>query len=286
MFAQGGLDHKKRFCSFDIALRLFELSQNSKNESLQATCGMALSHLLSLLMSHGNEVSNSNATTPSNQKMTLNKNISTTNFNNTLSFVTTDPFQSNVIGTGAKFIAKVLEKGGLPIIMEGLRDGQPKLQQAYLNIINTIFSNPYENVQDDVSMGTNNSMTTPSTNKKKNGEIKTTDNSVISQAINSSLRSTRIYFLKSQTLIPILVKLVEQGGSTAVRGKALICIQLLCKQSPDLLASLSERRLPSIIFRILEPVLSHQQSPIGSFDIIFHYLINFFIHSNRKCFSL
>jgi hypothetical protein len=216
-------------------------------------------------MAHCNEatISNSNTTTPSNQKSVVNRNINSTNLNNTLAFVTSDPFQSNSIGSGAKFIAKVLEKGGLPILLEGLRDGQPKLQQSYLNIINTIFSNPYESSENEsinvISYGT----TTPSSNKKKNGDSKVNDSSAISQSINNSLRSTRIYFLKSQTLIPMLVKLVEQGGSTAVRGKALICIQLLCKQSPDLLASISERRLPSIIFRILEPVISQQQSSLG-----------------------
>ena len=42
--------------------------------------------------------------------------------------------------TGAKFVARVLEKGGLPGIVDTLRDGQPKLQQAYLNIVNIIFS--------------------------------------------------------------------------------------------------------------------------------------------------
>ena len=35
---------------------------------------------------------------------------------------------------------KVLDRGGLPAILETLNDGQPKLQQAYLNVINFLFA--------------------------------------------------------------------------------------------------------------------------------------------------
>jgi hypothetical protein len=42
-------------------------------------------------------------------------------------------------GNGGKFIARVLERGGLSGIVENLRDGPVKLQQAYLNIINIVF---------------------------------------------------------------------------------------------------------------------------------------------------
>ena len=43
-------------------------------------------------------------------------------------------------GASSRFMVKVLDRGGLPAILETLHDGQPKLQQAYLNIINYLFS--------------------------------------------------------------------------------------------------------------------------------------------------
>ena len=36
----------------------------------------------------------------------------------------------------------MLDRGGLPAILETLNDGQPKLQQAYLTIIALLFASP------------------------------------------------------------------------------------------------------------------------------------------------
>jgi hypothetical protein len=72
------------------------------------------------------------------------------------------------------------------------------------------------------------------------------------------LSNVRSYLLKAHAvLVPTLFRLIEQGGLIAIRGKALLVLQLLCVHHPALvLPSLSERRLSSILQRVLEPMLS------------------------------
>jgi len=148
VLAQGSVEYKWRFCIFDIAARLLELSQNSKNESLQTTCGMALSHLFTLVVSFNPAIArsdhSSNNTVSSNITSSgklLRNNSTKEGSNNNDSSNNSSPFlNSNVPGAGARLVARVLEKGGLPVIIDTLRDGPPKLQQAYLNIINIVFS--------------------------------------------------------------------------------------------------------------------------------------------------
>ena len=64
-------------------------------------------------------------------------------------------------------------------------------------------------------------------------------------AVDQVLHTLREHILRTPSILPSLVRLIDQGGSSAVRGKALITAQLLCRQSPSLLAIfLGERRLP------------------------------------------
>jgi hypothetical protein len=42
--------------------------------------------------------------------------------------------------------------------------------------------------------------------------------SLFQSVSNAALRLTRMFFVKSNAIIPILVKLIEQGGTSAVRG--------------------------------------------------------------------
>jgi hypothetical protein len=46
VFAQGALEFRRRFVSLELAVRLMELAQSSKNEHLQGSSGMAAAHLL------------------------------------------------------------------------------------------------------------------------------------------------------------------------------------------------------------------------------------------------
>jgi hypothetical protein len=94
------------------------------------------------------------------------------------------------------------------------------------------------------------------------------------QAINVALRMVRSFFLKSPTLLPHLVNMMEQGGLSAIRGKALIAAQLICVFSPQILSSLAERRLPNLLVRALSPVLAAQESepnkPLASMQLTYY----------------
>ena len=50
IMAQGNNEHKRKFVTVDIASRLLELSQHGRNETMQASCGMALSHMFLFVM--------------------------------------------------------------------------------------------------------------------------------------------------------------------------------------------------------------------------------------------
>lgn len=159
--AQGSVEYKWRFCTFDIAVRLLELSQTSKSEALQITCGMALSHLFTLVItsssngvpstatSRGENTASSTSSASKLSKANSSNNAAAPFADTNASTLSHNPFlQCNVPGAGAKFVARVLEKGGLPVIVDTLRDGPPKLQQAYLNIINIVFSSVAATTED------------------------------------------------------------------------------------------------------------------------------------------
>ena len=106
-------------------------------------------------------------------------------------------------------------------ILEALKDGAPKLQQAYLNIINMIF------------LHTNNNLSP----KQEDGNQAPANSCAHSSDIDvdKTLCSLRNLILRPETLLPSLLRLIDQGGSSAVRAKALIAAQLLCRYSPSLL---------------------------------------------------
>jgi hypothetical protein len=51
VLAQGGLEYRKRLVSTEAAIRLLSIAQSStRNESIQASCGMALAHMVHLVV--------------------------------------------------------------------------------------------------------------------------------------------------------------------------------------------------------------------------------------------
>jgi hypothetical protein len=124
-----------------------------------------------------------------------------------------------------RFIVRIMEKTVLTSYVDCLRDGRPKLQQAYLNILIIIFAG---------------------------GSIHSTPQSQLT-SIDESLRSIRYYFLQiSNQLFVILCRLLDQGGSIAIKGKAVLAIELICRYQPILLSSLCELRLQNILTKILD----------------------------------
>jgi len=239
VMAQGGLEYRRRLCISEVATRLLEISQHGRNDNLQATAGMALAHMFMLVMTH--------EPLPSKG---LDKEIVPR------SKTANNPALESTQGTGlggARFLARVLEKGGLPAMIDTLRDGQPKLQQAYLNIINIIFC-PI-NVMKITQSPKKESITSPS----KGNSIKKTGtsspfNSSAAMTASTILKPFQQFFLKTPAMVPTLLRLVEQGGSSAVRAKALITFQLLCSHRVTIL---TEHRLPSALMRMIEPYISN-----------------------------
>ena len=283
MFAQGALEFRRKFVSIDLAVRLLELSQSSKNEHLQASCGMAVAHMLylvitahhypSIILSTTTNTPSGGATGRNNINSRIGNNLnhitSTTTATTTLNDIFTQPNPLK----GVKFFTKVLEKGGLPGIIEVLRDGPAKLQQAYLSIINLVFTIPLQ-LPNNIS----------------NEMIEYMNNRNNIQAINVTLRMSRNFFLKSPTLIPLIMNLVEQGGMSAIRGKSLLTVQLLCSTSPTILTSLSERRLPNILMRALSPVITAQEAdsnkPLSSLALNYHSktALSMLLYLRSTCF--
>ena len=240
VMAQGGLEYRRRLCITEVAIRLLEISQHGRNDNLQATAGMALAHMFLLVMTHeplpakGSE----KEVIPSRSKIVNNPALESNN--------------GAGLG-GARFIARVLEKGGLPAIIDTLRDGQPKLQQAYLNIINVIFC-PINVIKIAQSAKKDIAVSPSKSNSKKSSNSSSPFNSTVALTASSILKPFQQFFLKTPAMVPTLLRLIEQGGSSAVRAKALITFQLVCSHRVTIL---TEHRLPSALMRMIEPYISN-----------------------------
>lgn len=216
---------------------------HGKNDVLQASAGMAAAHLVHLVLTSHHyppSQSNNNLNDTGTLKGTLNTsgrvNLRTNNtLNTTNTIALNDIFTIPSTIKSARFVSKVLEKCSLNGLVDVLKDGPAKLQQSYLNIINLVFSAPIPN---------------PHGNNTNTTDITT------AQSISATLRLPRAYFTKSTAILPILLNLSEQGALSAVRGKALLTCQLLCTHNTQFLAVLTERRLPSLLLRVLSPVFA------------------------------
>ena len=90
MFAQGALEFRRKFVSIDLAVRLLELSQSSKNEHLQASCGMAVAHMLYLVITahHYPSIIISSTTTNTPSGVTTGRNNINSRTGNNLNHTT------------------------------------------------------------------------------------------------------------------------------------------------------------------------------------------------------
>lgn len=250
--AQGGIQYRYRFISLDIASKLLEIAQSSVHEALQATCATALSHTICLVLSThlmGPQVASmlkemSHATTMLNKTTNAVASLSSTRRANPPQL---DPFQSPLVTSSAKFVAKIFEKANFPAILDQLRDGQPKVQQSFINIINAFFSAPLFSV-DALRPEAQNTDA-----EAKNVVI----DSNLEAAVKTALTPLKSYFVRAHAaLLPIMFRMMEQGSLTIIRSKAFLLCCHLCQNLPALLVSLGERRLPLLLIRLLEPALS------------------------------
>ena len=249
ILAQGASEYKRKFVTVDIASRLLELSQFGRNEIMQASCGMALSHMLLFVITlEPTSVKSTSGNSGNGKTSTASSRLrpGSRGKDNTSDGPVTAP------GASSRFIAKVFDKGGLPAMLETLNEGQPKLQQAYLNIINLLFCSHSELVEHHRSKTQKNSpFASPIIDENQNNKVNKT--TLHESAEETELRPIRQFFLKSVTLCTSILKLIEHGNSTAVRSKALLTAQLLCRFQPSLLVTFTEKRLPFTLVKLIEP---------------------------------
>lgn len=268
ILAQGSLEHRAKFVTVEVAMRLMELSQTSRNESMQATCGIALSHLITLVLASniltiGNSTTSpialpsspATSTAKSNASSLSNRSRNTSNVQGgTPSPAANTPVNpsSSVLNSG-RFISRILEKSSLNVITDIIRDGHIRLQQAYLCILCLIFAGPVafdeiltENTPSSLHITSRIPSNTSGHTSSNNGTNSNLDD------IDNCLRSHRQSLCKSVSLLPCLVRLVEQGGSDIIRAKAIIAAQLMCTFQPSLLVLLGEKRLPIVLARLLD----------------------------------
>ena len=139
------------------------------------------------------------------------------------------------IAAGARFIARVLEKGGLSGFIDTLSDSRPRLQQAYLNIFNIVFAASYINISN--------------AGGRRGAAAPLSDPAVC----DAALKPVRFFFVKSQSqLLSILSRLVDQGGSSAIRGKATLAVELLCRFHPPVVVGLADCRFQHVLSKLLE----------------------------------
>eukprot|EP00981_Chlorochromonas_danica_P012115 scaffold4505_cov165-Ochromonas_danica.AAC.5 len=220
--------------------KLLEITQNSMNEALLVTAATALSHLIYLVLTAYASVSSDSSLLNSIQSQ-MRANSSGGGSSRRLSGAgaAIDPFASPLVISAAKFVAKLFEKANFPSIMDLLKDGPPRVQQSLMNIVIMIFCSPILRIS-SAGLQVSNAL-----DSNQEAHIK------------SALTPLKSYFLRSHSiLLPILFRMMEQSSLTVIRCKALLLCHQLCLSLPSILITIVEKRLPILVMRLLEPVLS------------------------------
>lgn len=123
------------------------------------------------------------------------------------------------LSSSKKFISFVMQKTDLNILVDMLGDGQPRLQQAILNIVNMSFK--------DSAVGFRSSIDR--------------DDSLMSKS--------RETFINHPALMSVLCRLLEMSNMITLRAKSILCINLLCRYSPNLIIKLGGTRFTSTLCR-------------------------------------
>jgi hypothetical protein len=312
ILSQGGIYYKKRITNLEIGQILLEVSLTSHNESLQGTAAMAVVHMMILVFNAPFESAGLSETTSFKKNVKTSPSRSSSN-NSNINNNSIDPFTSPSLQTSAKFIFKLFEKMNFVSFLEVIKDGQIKLQQAFLNFFNVLLLFPFNHLShsflpfieaidflfNNPATGNNSpvsgiaALTSPTKGQlnNNNSSLLTTANNfysspvfqqylsegvqrigllgglsangtvqtIVNQFCSSyqSLSSIRNFFLKSSnsSLVLNLFKLIEQSPINIIRAKALLAYQLLCSHNLSFLSQLSERRLPAVLVRIIEPLI-------------------------------
>ena len=127
-------------------------------------------------------------------------------------------------GSWTLFVSYILEQeGAITSLLEALKDGSPKLQQAYLNILNIVLLDRNNHCNPNQILNNNHGQG-DEIGDGGGGEIN----------VDKVLHNIREQLACPQTVLPFLLRLIDQGSSSAVRAKALCAAQLLCRHAPHL----------------------------------------------------
>ena len=217
--------------------------QNARHEALQTTCGAALFHALHFVMNlHTDPACQPliQATPPSQQ----NQPQATSSRLRRIASqqLVVDPFIAPAVVNSSKFFARVLEKASLNQLLDTIKDGAPKLQQSVMNIVLLLFSAPLGaalavKINGSLEEGDHAiSVDGHGSGQGANGALKL--DLQHAPAVLAALQPHRMFFLRAHhVVVPTLLRLVEQGSSTAIRAKALLLLQLTLAHMPLLLTN-------------------------------------------------
>lgn len=223
--AQGEDAFKKRLVldNTDIIPTLLSISLLSTNEHLQSCCASSVSLALRYSLHQSNSSSGHNVGN------NIGGNIAGT-------------ANTSAKSTHSKFMVKVMRDVDMDLCTTVFRESTSKLKQAYLNIINLVL------------MQTSNT-------KTSNAKRRDVDTEKTLVALPDSIQSLVSKFVHHSSLHRSILKLLDQTSSTIIRGKALLCIQLLCRNKPELLLNFVDSRLPIILHKTVETVMSWSNDP-------------------------
>ena len=169
ILAQGTAEFRERLLFPEVASKLGALCVRSNTLALQVTSASALSHFYSFLLKMC--------------RASAEINLGTNKF------------------PPIALLTRVHEKceSAFPTFVVAMQDAESRLQQAYINLFNSVLST------------------------KSNDDDDQNSNS----QVDAIFRQTRRFLAKSNQLMPVILRAAELGATDVIKAKALLCVQLV-----------------------------------------------------------
>jgi hypothetical protein len=163
---------------------------------------------------------------------------------------------SSPILLGPRFVVRIVEKGEfLKFVCDMLKEGNPKLQLVYLNILNLILCD----------------------------ECYTSTSASVCKSVLMPVRNT-VY--KSKNISQLILRLCEHGASSSIRAKALVALQLLFRHSPGILVGLAEKRLPLVLAKCTDRIAVDGNTKSFTYRSAYSFLVYIRDDMVRACLYL
>lgn len=138
-----------------------------------------------------------------------------------------------------KLVSKALGSVDMRLFTTALHEGSSKRKQAYLNILNILLTTAVDH------------------SKSRSLQQK----AVTTTGTSDLLQSATSHVLSYTPLHETIVQMMDQTSSAAIRTKGFLSVQLLCRHKPDLLTRFADSRLPVVLYKSIETVLSATSDP-------------------------